>query len=359
MANEKDPLAAIAEETPAFADDQAVAVALDCYGLQVSVRSLVSERDQNFHLLSSDGGEYVLKIANLSESREVTDFQIKALVHIAQQVKRREMPIRTPVIINTVDGASHVLMNGAGGEHVARVVSYLDGMPLGSRVPSERLCRNMGAYLAHLGAALRDFSHAGSEQSLLWDVQQALHLRDLLEFIPTDSVRRDVANALNDFEEFALPEFPLLRRQVIHNDFNPDNILTNATDPDVVAGVIDFGDMLLAPLVADVAIGASYARPRNGDLLALIAEFLRGYHRVTPLDRREVDMLFELIKARLCASIAILYWRASFRDPGDPYLEKLLNAESFAEHYLAQLANVPRENARQVFRQVCASEDQR
>jgi Ser/Thr protein kinase RdoA (MazF antagonist) len=359
MTDTADPFAAIAEETPAFSEKEAIAVALDRYGLDVSVRSLVSERDQNFHLLATDGRQYVLKIANAAESRAVTDFQIRALIHIATYVQQHSTPIFTPIVQKTLDGLSQVMLSGAGGEHVARVVSYVKGIPIEHRVPSARLCRNMGVYLAHLGAALKDFEHPGSAQSLLWDLQQALRLRDLQEHIPTDSVRQVVARSLDEFEEFALPGFPLLRRQVIHNDFNPDNILTDAADPDVVAGVIDFGDMLAAPLIADVAIGASYARPREGDPLSLVAEFLAGYHSITPLTQQETDMLFELIKARLCASIAILYWRASFRDPGDPYLEKLLNAESFAEHYLAQLAIVPRQHALQVFRQTCASENRR
>ncbi|MGI9263049.1 MAG: phosphotransferase, partial [Woeseiaceae bacterium] len=120
-------------------------------------------------------------------------------------------------------------------------------------------------------------------------------------------------------------------------------------------GVIDFGDMLEAPLIADVAIAASYLRPKDGDPLALMAEFVAGYATVTPLQPNEIKILFELIKARLCASIVILYWRASFRDPDDPYLGKLLNAESFAETFLARLNLIPRMNATQTFVQVCAS----
>jgi len=173
--------------------------------------------------------------------------------------------------------------------------------------------------------------------------------------IPKDEVRVEVVRSLDEFEEFAWPELSGLRRQVIHSDFNPDNVLTHATEPDEVAGVIDFGDMLEAPLVADVAIAASYLRPDEGDPLALIAEFVAGYASVTPLQPNELKILFELIRARLCASIVILYWRASFRDADDPYLGKLLDAESFAETFLTRLNLIPRLNATQTFAQVCAS----
>lgn len=355
MATEKDPLAVIATDTPAFSDEEAIYVARDRYGLDVSVRSLVSERDQNFHLKVADGRQYVLKIANAAEPREVTDFQIKGLIHIAGFVAEHAVPINAPEVLKTLDGASQTILDAPGGKHVARIVSYVEGVPISDRKLTTELCKNMGTYLAHLGKALRDFEHPGSDQILLWDLQQALLLRDLLKHIPSDSVRQDVAAALNDFEEFALPNFAKVRRQVIHSDFNPDNVLTDASHPDEVVGVIDFGDMLAAPLIADVAIGVSYARPEKGDPLSLMAEFVAAYHRVTPLTLPEIDMLFELIKARLCASIAILYWRVSFRDSGDPYLEKILDGESFAEHFLAQLAEIPREHAIQVFRQVCAS----
>jgi len=357
MTDTNDPLAVIAIDPPAFSDGEAIAIAKEQYGLDVTVRSLVSERDQNFHLLAEDGQQYVLKIASSLEPLEVTDFQIQGLIHIADYVARYDTPISAPIVQRTLNGESHSILSAAGGEHVVRIVSYVEGEPIGDRQPTVNLCRSMGSYLAHLGAALQSFEHPGSSQLLIWDLQQALRLRDLLKHIPKENVRQDVAQALNDFEQFALPNFTQIRRQVIHSDFNLDNVLIDPDQPDIVVGVIDFGDMLEAPLIADVAIGASYARPQEGDPLALMAEFIAAYHRVTPLTLAEIDILFELIKARLCTSITLLYWRVSFRDADDPYLEKVVDGESFAEHFLAQLTAIPREHAIQSFRQVCASED--
>lgn len=355
MAQQPDPLASIAEETPALSEADAVSIVRERYGLDVSVQPLVSERDQNFEMQTAAGQRYVFKIASSAEDRTVTLFQIEALQHIANYVKKNKSPVRVPIVLLARNGEAHTMIDVNGRSHVARVVSYVDGVPIGEREPSPVLCRRMGSYLAHLGKALREFSHPGSQQSLLWDVQQALQLRELVTHIPKDDVRADVVRSLDDFERFAWSELPALRRQVIHSDFNPDNVLTDAAAPDAVAGVIDFGDMLAAPLVADVAIAASYLRPVKGDPLALITEFIAGYTTVAPLQPSELAILHELIRARLCASVVILYWRASFRDADDPYLGKLLDAESFAETFLAQLNMIPRANARQTFEQVCAS----
>ncbi len=359
MVEQTDAAAAIAVDTPALGDAAAVTLARERYGLDVSVRALVSERDQNFQMRGADGREYVLKIANAAEDPTVTEFQIEALLHIADYVKRNGTPISAPEVLRTRDGETHTIINLDGASHVARVVSYVAGVPVGERMPSRLLGRNMGSYLAHLGSALREFKHPGSQQSLLWDVQQALSLRELVVHVSKEDVRAEVARSLDDFEAFAWPGLGALRRQVIHSDFNPDNVLTHAAEPDVVAGVIDFGDMLEAPLIADVAIAAAYLRPDEGDPLALMAEFVAGYTSVTPLEAGELKILFELIRARLCASIVLLYWRASFRDPGDPYLEKLLQSESFAETFLARLNSIPRLHAAQLFTQVCAAESTR
>lgn len=352
---QNDPLAVIAEDAPEFSDDEAVAMAADHYGLAVTVRSLVSERDQNFRMQAADGRKYVLKIANAVEEPQVTDFQIRALLHIGERVKNANIPINVPEVLPTLDGQVSVVLEKGGCHHVVRVVTYLDGVPLGEEIPSPTLARNAGACLANLGRALRGFEHPGSNHSLLWDLQQALGLRRLMEYIRDPEAASAVAAALDDFEQFVIPVMPDLRAQVIHSDLNPDNMLVVPEDHDEVAGVIDFGDMLHAPLIADVAIGCSYLKVIDGNPLALMSEFISGYHRVTALEQRELDILFEMIQARVAASVSILDWRLSLRGSDDPYLANLEAGERSTGKFLIRLREIPREHAAQVFRQVCAS----
>jgi Ser/Thr protein kinase RdoA (MazF antagonist) len=355
LQQKNDPLAVIAETPPAFSPEAAVAVLRERYGLTAAVSALVSERDQNFRVRAENGKQFVLKIANAAEAAEVTDFQVQALLHVAAAIERDAIPITTPKIVPTIDGESQFMMESIAGRHIARLVTFVSGDPLAERIASAGLARNMGAYLAHLGHALAGFAHAGSGQSLLWDMQQALSLRPLVTHIRGAELASAVSSALDEFATYVEPVLGSLRTQVIHSDFNPDNVLTVAGNADKVAGVIDFGDMLRAPLIIDVGIGASYLRPPDGDPLRLVAEFVAGYHSVEPLELSEIDILFELIQARLCASIAILDWRATVRGSDDPYLEKLIRGEASAGRFLCRLRAVPRTNARQVFRQVCAS----
>ena len=355
---EADPQAVITEEQPAISDELAIRTVREHYGLEVSLRPLVSERDQNFLLQTAEGPRYVLKIANSAEDPVVTDFQIEALLHIERAITENDVPIAAPRVLHTLSGDKAIVLETPDGNYVTRVVSFIEGIPLGERIASPALARDMGGFLANLGRALAGFDHPGARHSLLWDMQRALELRPLIEHVPEAETAAAVAAALDDFEHYAVPVLPSLRRQIIHSDFNADNIVIEASNEDKVAGVIDFGDMLEAPLIADVAIGASYVRTTSGDPLALMLEFVAAYHRVNPLARDELDILFELIKARLSASVVILDWRVSLRGEDDPYLQKIIYDEASARRVLRRLQEVPREHARRIFREACASVDQ-
>jgi Ser/Thr protein kinase RdoA (MazF antagonist) len=354
---DNNPLAIIASELPRFSSQLAVDLMQSKYGMQIQrAKSLVSERDQNFQLQSADGRKLVLKIANAAEDPQVTDFQIKALQHIEDYQLQFGERFKAPRIVPTLDGQSQIAIEDESMSCIARVVSYVEGVPLGDDEPSAGLCRNTGAYLAELGRALKDFQHAGSDQNLLWDMKRALRLRELLCHIRPSSLADRVSRCLDDFEERVLPRFASLRWQVIHNDLNPDNILLDVAGGSRVVGVIDFGDMLAAPLIVDLAVASSYMRLGEGDPLDGIAACLSGYHSVTPLFPEETDLLFDLVRTRLAATISIRHWRISEKSPDDPYLQKILQ-ENTAEEMLARLDELPRESVQRTFRQVCASQD--
>lgn len=359
----KNPLEILIAELPAFSEEQAIDIAFNHFGLKAKVSNLVSERDQNF-LLEVDGDKkYVLKIANSCEEHIVTDFQIQALIHIA---KKSDLSINTPKILQSVDGRNSIMLETDTGVHVARVVSYLDGMILGDSVPSTKLCRDMGRYLARLGFLLKDFQHPGSDNSHLWAMKEALKLREILFHIKNETTRNLIETVLEDFEKNALTIFDSIRWQVIHSDMHAYNIIVSESNADKVAGIFDFGDMLLSPLIVDLAVAASYLRGGksflrvvDGDPLSLITEFLYGYHQEIPLKRIEISILHDLIKTRLAATISILDWRASFRDKDDAYSKTNSGEKLVAELFLKKLSEIPRENATKIYTQVCASAEQR
>jgi len=316
---------------PNIETDRVADAVCEQFGLSGQYQPLISERDQNFSLQTTDGRRFVVKVVGFAEDPVVTDFQIQALIHLQESGATG-----VPNIVRTRDGEDRgSILDEKNTRLCLRIVTYLDGRLLTSAKMSADIARDFGGQLATLNLAFEDFSHAGDAQKLLWDMQRALELRKLLVHFDDEAVRAQVEDVLDTFEERVSPRLRALPRQVIHNDANGDNVLLNSDGE--VTGIIDFGDMLRAPRIVEIAIAASYLRLSDGDLLQFIEPFVVGYHESSPLLEEELGLLYDLICTRLATTISFLYWRLSAREPGDPYREKTLAGEACAFGFLEGL----------------------
>ena len=322
------PEAAVLTAAPApVATAWAADLARRRYGLRGRIEPLTGERDANFLLTGEDGGaRRMLKLSHPDEDPVVADFQTRALLHVA----RSDPGLPVQRLLPDVDGAvSSIVTDAEGRPRVARLFSYLEGLPM-PRAPRSAAQRGSTArLLARLDMALAGFDHPAGERELPWDVQRADRVRPLLVHI-ADPVRRALAEtALDDFEYGVKPSLAALRRQPIHNDFNLSNLLVDPAAPSRVAGILDFGDMVHAPLVDDLAVAASYQIDEEEGALATLARFAADYHAVSPLTGAEMRVLPGLVRARLAMVVAISGWRAA-RQPGNADYLLRNNAVSWA-----------------------------
>jgi len=291
-------------------------MARDVFGLVGKVSELTGERDRNYHLRSGDA-HYVLKVSNPAEDPQVIDFQTRALLHIA--AVDPELPV--PRLLRTRTGAADWLLEGPGGApRLVRVLSFLQGIPLHKASASRTVLRNLGHHAARLDLALRGFFHAGAGHELMWDLKHANTVRPLLEHIRNPAQRALAERVLNRFERHVLPRLPSLRAQVIHNDLNPHNVLVAPDDPSQIVGIIDFGDMVHAPLINNLAVAAAYQVSETDHPLEMVAEMVATYHRLVPLERVELDILFDLITTRMVLTVAISGWRAARYPENSSYI---------------------------------------
>ena len=295
--------------SPAVDLDWVRSLAKERYGLNGELVALTGERDRNYRLESArDGARYMLKLSHPAESPLVADFQTQALIHIA--AADPGLPVQR--IVPTLAGApSFVVEPPDGLPRVVRLFTYLPGLPLPDAPRSMAQRVNLARTLARLDLALSGFEHPAGRLELPWDIQRADSVRGLLVHID-DPTRRALADgALAAFERIARPVLPGLRAQPIHNDFNIYNVLVDPAETDRIAGVLDFGDMVHAPLIDDLAVAAAYQLGSGDDPLADIVPFVAAYHAVLPLQPTEVDLLFTLMTARLTMVVAISGWRAA------------------------------------------------
>jgi hydroxylysine kinase len=332
--------AALSTAAPALAPAQLRALARRLYGIDGSVQSLAGERDQNCRLEVADGRRYVLKISNPSEPVDVVDFQIAALDHIAQAAP--EQPV--PRVVRTLEGRTRDAVDLGGGVQASvRMLTYLDGVQIRETTRTVAQRRAMGRTLAHLNLALHGFAHPGATHDLLWNVSAAHRLAAKVDGI-VDAHRRALAAAfMARFTEHVLPRLPALRSQVIHNDYHFYNVLVAPDDHERVVGIIDFGDMLQAPLVGEVATAAAFHMTGNADPFEGPAPFVAAYHATLPLTDVEQEVVADLMATRHLITALISEWRAARYPENHPYI---MRHNPAAWEALSQLADLSRHAAR-------------
>lgn len=314
---------------PLLSDAEALGLARLHFGVAGAIKRLTSERDLNIRITATDQGAgqaYVLKLANPAEPAAVTDLQTKALLHL----EGSGLPV--PRVIRTTAGATEVFTPHG----TLRLLTYLEGVPQHLTPRSPEQARAMAAMAARLTLGLAGFAHRAAGYVLQWDIKQAGALRPMLPAVPDDL--QGLARAALDRFDVIAPQLAGLRWQVVHNDLNPHNVLVSQDNPDQIAGVLDFGDMVHTPLICDAAIAASYcvdpARP-----LESLLNFARAYHAVLPLLSAEVRLFPDLVATRMLTTITIASARAARYPDNAPYI---LRNVATARDGLTALASMDR-----------------
>ena len=306
---------------------QAATLAAQHFGVRGTLTALTSERDLNFHLTTTTA-TYVLKLANAAEPPDVTALQTAALLHL----ERSTLPV--PRVIRTLQGTTEAVTPHG----ILRLLTYLHGHPQHLTPRTNAQCAAMGQTAARLTLGLQGFHHPAAGHVLQWDIKQASALRPLLPHI--DAALRPLATeTLDRFDRDLLPQMPHLRTQVVHNDLNPHNVLVDLHDPDRITGILDFGDMVLTPLICDAAVAAAYQIDPAHPLQSL-QTFAAAYHAILPLTKHEASVLRDLTATRMLTTLAIASARAARYPDNAPYI--LRNVPAAAAGLLA-LAAAPRQ----------------
>ncbi|WP_312409355.1 phosphotransferase [Comamonas sp.] len=315
--DESDALAqasqAFLTAVPQVSAEQAAALAREAYGIQGKAQALSGERDRNFVIRSDNGSAVTLKFISTAESLAETEMQIAVLKHLAGRCAvpvPLHYPLRRNATASSIASTDWLDWCSPTGELLrVRCYSFLDGKAGSDLQRHTSAWQACGRAIAQLHGALADFAHPATERPFLWDARRAPLLRPWLEVVEDAQLRTQIAAFWTAFEQRMAQQGPALPVQTIHNDLSPSNLLSS-DDGLGIAGVLDFGDMLLAPRVADLAIAASYQMPLTDRPEAALAAMRTGYESLLPLTAAEQALLPDLILARLTQRMVITAWRA-------------------------------------------------
>ena len=222
------------------------------YGLAGSLHPLDGERDQNHRVSCADGREFVFKVSSPGEAPGAVDFQIGALQHLANSAPELAVPRLLPSLTGNT---REWIEDAAGTRHMIRLLSWLPGEPLSSGSALEpAIFRSAADFQARLAQGLRGYFHPHARHFVAWDIQRALVLDPGVQARVQPDARALAAGFLERLPTEVLPRLPVLRAQVVHSDGHTGNLLRPTAASQTVNGVIDFGDMVHAPLVQDLAV---------------------------------------------------------------------------------------------------------
>lgn len=317
MAQKSDIEKLLMTPAPVFTPEEVEVIANDLFGLSGSAAALDSERDQNFHLVTRAGDQYVVKIANSAEDPAIIDMQLKALQHIAQV----DPGLPVPKVVLSKEGKLIEEVEAADGRiHPVRVVSYLPGIYPKCEFFNEDFYRQMGIFIARTAKSLRGFFHPIANYELLWDLKHAANLRKYLSYIKDLKHHEYASYFLDRFEKNVLPLIPKLRAQIVHNDLVPNNMLVGESAHDKIVGIIDFGDLTHTLLVNDLAATIADTLSVTGDAVEVATQIIAGYNEINPLEEAELRLLYDLVGTRLTMLNLIATWRVTLHPDNYDYI---------------------------------------
>ncbi|WP_308466028.1 aminotransferase [Rathayibacter soli] len=319
-------------------------LAAELFGVVGTAHELGSQQDRNFRIDSIgndvDGttyASYLLKIDNAAFGAEEIAAQAAAMEHL------QGVGLRIPRPVHGRNGAVQQFwrpQSGAADDaYSVRMFTFVPGRSLvGTQYLSPSVVGSLGRISATVARGLADHpdgdasASAGTavlERRLQWDLRNAERVIDRLLGSVADASKRDTiaaatAAALGRLATVA----ETLRVQPIHGDITDDNVVCTRAEngrlePD---GVIDFGDLALGWLVAELAVTVSSILPhRPHEPLAALAA-ISEFDRIIPLTDAEITALWPLVVLR-GAVLVVSGEHQTALEAGNEYAEQRMAAE--------------------------------
>ncbi|MDN3491513.1 aminotransferase class III-fold pyridoxal phosphate-dependent enzyme [Winogradskyella bathintestinalis] len=298
--------------TPQHAED----ILYDLYHIKGTASALPGEIDFNFRIKTKNSDGYILKISRPNEPLNYLDFQQKLL----QFIEKNDQELIAPKVINDKNGKSISQFTDAYGNlRNVRVLSWISGRVWSSVNPQlTNLRYSLGAQCGLLTKALQGFDHTEAHREFEWDIAQCLWTKKHIDLFTSED-RAIVEYFQNEFEK-SLESYSKLRKAVVHNDANDNNVIVSSEvlDPKVLAA-IDYGDAIYTPIINDVAITCAYAIMHHNDPLEAALPIVKGYHSTFKLQEEELRHLYNAIAMRLVISVTKSALN-KIKEPGNTYL---------------------------------------
>lgn len=222
----------------------------------------------------------------------------------------------------------------AHGPIMVHLGAWLPGRPLEEVAATETVMRSVGTTGARVQAALSNAPMPPAFIDHPWELTRTAEtIAGTRELITDRAARELVDAAASRFLGRVEPVLASLPHGVVHHDLHDSNLLIDPVT-EAVTGVLDFGDMVWGPRIAELAIAAGYGGRAAADPVTAFLQIVRGWGAVAPLTADEAEVVFDAAIGRLAVNLSV--WQArSDSERGEYALARSARTVRTLEAFLA------------------------
>lgn len=285
------------------------------YGLDADHVDVLSGELATVCRVVAHGRSYALKAVPV-QGAEV--HHVRWQTDVMQRLSKHGLPV--PAV--TPDLAGRALYEHVRGDVLVLVqlTEWLSDPPLGEVRVDRPLLRSVGETAAQVSMGLQGLEPP-VPASHSWElVRTRESVGAVLGEVGDVRVAQLVREALDVFDRRLAPLLPDLPWCVVHHDLHDSNLLVGASPAGgrrYITGILDFGDMVRAPRVAELSVAAAYAARNTTDPRGALIDVAAGWSSRLDLTRDEARALLPAAIARLAVNSAI--WASRMSGPRASY----------------------------------------
>lgn len=297
----------VAPETLTLAHEESARLLRAHYGLtRARLTAMHSELSTVARVDLEGAGSLAFRASrHTPEEFELAKWRIGAMDHL------RALGVPVGGTVPALDGSRTPVVETTDGPAILHVGEWLDGVMLDSVPPTVELMRSVGRTAGAVSAGLADWREPPAEIGHPWELTRTLEtVRSTLHSVTEPATRALLDEAIGRFEAAVAPRLPMLPRCVVHHDLHDSNLLVDIA-AERISGVLDFGDMVVGPRIADLAIPAAHAGRAGDDPVSAFLQVAEGWGHAVRLTEEEIDVVYDAGIGRLAVNLCIWTDRAS------------------------------------------------
>ena len=261
----------------------------------ITFKLLESERDKNFLLIDDSKKKYILKVSNSEESKAFLNLQD----YVLSQLGKR--PSINKFIPKKIHSSIKSFKDLNGKKCFVRILSYVEGKMYASVNHNSLLEVSLGSLLGNLSNELKNIMKKAALRKFQWDPSSIKWISKEIEMFKGEK-KEIIKKNLLEHNFFVIKNINKLRFSLTHGDANNYNLVVSGGK---ISGLLDYGDIIYAPTINDLAISLSYALMNKDNLFSTLKNIICSYHKIFLISFDEIFSLITLVKARLTITVVM------------------------------------------------------